>query len=282
MVVAGCLDEPRCPDGLVPVDDRCLPTACAACDQDLPFCDLAAETCVACREDGDCPDAEAPFCAGSPRGCVSCRNDDDCPEPGARFCVEGRCGGCVADVQCADDPAGPHCLTVIGDCAMCRPGVEEDVCGGFSCDGRTGSCTDTPLGSVDSCGGCRSDGECARDGDRCVPLRFQGDPIGAFCLAPADEGSDPPCPPPFFPTDDRTSLSGFPARSYCGPDEARTTCPALGDAFSVDCGADEDCGVAELDDGVCVLNLDRCSVPCVDDDGCPPDVSTRCVDRVCR
>jgi hypothetical protein len=263
-----CLDEATCPAPLVPVDGRCLPEGCLDCGGETPLCDETLGTCVGCFTDDDCPDEQASWCTGSPRRCLGCLGADDCvDDPDGALCIDGRCAGCRTDGDCERlGIARPVCDPASGACVQCL-GDREEQCAGFSCDVLSGVCSGTPLGTVDLCHPCRSDGECADPDARCIPVRFQSDPIGWACLLPAGD-AEPPCPRPFLPTDDRPSISGAAAQRYCGPDEAVTTCAGLRVDLSFVCQGSADCGREGADDAICIPSR-SCRPRCRSVQGCP-------------
>ena len=122
-----------------------------------------------------------------------------------------------------------------GAAAECTPDTEDVDCGGKSCDPLTGACTETTLGSRETCEACVADSECGENGSpseqhRCVEMfyppgeRFPNDATG-FCLKVFAPGG---CEQPYaIRISDRESLSGDPLESYCGINEALATCPAV-------------------------------------------------------
>jgi hypothetical protein len=56
------------------------------CADDEPYCELARERCVECRESSQCAMKE-PFCIDGE--CEECRSDADCTAP--QHCRDGDC-----------------------------------------------------------------------------------------------------------------------------------------------------------------------------------------------
>jgi hypothetical protein len=116
-----------------------------------------------------------------------------------------------------------------GAAAECTPDTEDVDCGGKSCDPLTGACTDTTVGSRETCEACVADSECGENGNRCVPmtydgLRYPNEGIG-FCLKSIELGGS--CANPYRIVVRRTSLSGAAADDYCGINEDLATCQAV-------------------------------------------------------
>ena len=155
-----------------------------------------------------------------------------------------------------------RCEQATGRCLECSAASAATDCDGRSC--VQGACTQTALRSAPLCRACRSDGECL-DGLRCVPMQFQGDDIGGFCLG--QKPSNARCPAPTQYSLTRRSVDDEQEQTYCGVDENATTCVALLDAIMglpKECADDAGCGLADKPDGVCITYRDtkECSYPC--------------------
>ncbi len=220
-------------------------TCGVTCDAPLEY-DAAANRCVGCLRNADCPSAEASACSG------------------------GSCEPCNADQQCAHVTGRPMCRG--GACVECTA-TDESACGPNSCDPATGTCTSTPRGSVGVCEPCAADSECI-DGHLCVVLEFQGTPRDTpFCVPVEGQG----CSAPYPVSATRTSVSGVPS-TVCTVNEDLATCEAVADYFK-GCGDASDCGAPGLDDGICEpLDFDRagCSYLCASPDECPSTSVTGC------
>lgn len=278
--------------GDVAADTAADAAGCSDCEAAGLVCDEAAGECVACLSDVDCTELDAPRCNTERNECVACvqdsqcgegvcdvasgeclecGNDDHCTEATASQCGENNtCEGCTDDSHCNSVVGTGTCDTDTGICIECTL-EDNSACdgGANSCDPATNTCTDTPLGSVGSCGACKADSECIAD-HRCVPMEFDGQPLpDGYCLPIRPEGG---CPTdPFKMTTTRESVSGHPSDDYCGIDESRMSCAAITDHLSRDktCTDDSECGLAGQSDGDCVSELGYCSYPCTNDGDCP-------------
>ena len=131
-----------------PLSRQCRPCQSSSEDRDCktinpttPFCHTASGACVACRENGDCKEADRPICdAGI---CVGCRDSKECAtdqrpicDPTTRLCRPCKDGG--DDAQCKlHDGAKPLCLPG-GTCGECRDKADckdpaKMVCSGNKC-----------------------------------------------------------------------------------------------------------------------------------------------------
>jgi len=169
----------------------------------------------------------------------------------------------------------------------CTPATEGSDCPGTSCDPRTMQCGPFALASRLTCWTCVSDSDCADAiaDDRCVEVNYGGerfpDARTGFCLPIA--GSDCPENPYATLLPSRPSLSGGQVQSYCGIQEALTTCNAVL-AFSggQPCpgGMDEECP----EGGICrTINGDSlCTYACFDGRECkPPTGAAKCTNNFC-
>lgn len=238
-------------------DGECVPkpVPCGGCEAPTPVCDEASDTCVGCLQNTDCQEPTASLC-DSNHSCQPCGADADCAHLGdLNLCIDGRCGECTL-------------------------ATEADQCGDTSCNPATLECTDTERASVDICQSCVADSECDDDGAYCVPMRFSPEDedvteLGGFCLK---EEPAEPCPIPYRTGIQRTTLSGLEGKTFCGVAEPLTTCRAVLDLIEeVDpkvCGTDTQCGVTDLDDGLCrqISGLGTgtfCTYACQAADQCP-------------
>ena len=233
-----CLEDANC-SGDTPVCDTDV-QACVGCLEstdcsgDTPVCDTGAQTCVGCLEDADCPTAQNARCDQATLSCAPCTQASECTEAGQNQCVSGAC------VECTQATQDQDCATT-----ACLP---DNSCGQVERQTRT------------TCQSCAADDECIAD-HRCVPLRFQGNEYGSYCLKIASTG----CVVPYSVPISRESVSGVSAEDYCGINETLTTCPAVLDyRNSESCSGDDECGADNLQDGQCETLLvgDRCTIPC--------------------
>jgi Cys-rich repeat protein len=243
----------------------------AACSGATPVCDPAANACVACLADADCPSLAAPQCDTASNTCVAC----------------------TASTACAGRSGTEVCNTTSGACVACTA-ADRAACDANVCDGATNTCTTFAAGSAGLCQPCVADAQCAA-GQLCVPTTFGSTaaPAGKFCLWRLDAmGTGAPggaCSrvPPYVRVQDTTSVDGV-ATMACGL--RATTCPALNaysstNCMTLDAAGDARCGVEVLDDGLCraldsATNL--CTVPCASDIDCPGTTcNTGVTPRVC-
>jgi len=136
--------------------------------------------------------------------------------------------------------------SVIVEQPECTPGTEKTDCPGTSCDPATMRCSTFKLASRGACWTCVSDTDCDAPNHRCVEMNHEGDRFPddkrGFCLQVADveleldngvyelddDNDVGDCASPFQNIlIMRPSLSGGPTDSYCGINEASTTCFAL-------------------------------------------------------
>jgi hypothetical protein len=248
-----------------------------------PACDTTSNTCVACVANADCKDAAKPFCDKAAAQCVACLKQADCTDAKASVCSAGACTACTVDADCADIAGKGVCDA--GTCVQCTV-AKETVCGGKSCNPNTSTCTNTGVGSIDSCGPCLADSECVggnqSDPDaRCVPMKFMGVPRpSGFCLRRGAKT----CVQPYKTPISAASLSGAPSETYCGVDQDATRCEAVLDLLnSRTCadGKDTSCGCTRDKSGNCTdlgvgglcktvgLDTNQCTYPCGVTNQCP-------------
>ncbi|MGF1469193.1 MAG: hypothetical protein ACFCGT_23965 [Sandaracinaceae bacterium] len=296
--LGGCaLDTQRCPDmtllfpsaqggyagGCRPVCDGgpCAEAGVSAprpcdppCSGDAPRC--ADGTCVQCTSGaGDCP-RDLPFCLDGT--CVQCVNDQGCGSPSAPICQNQACVACARDRDCENVDGLQVCDVPTATCVECNR-RSFLACAEGVCDTSSRTCAqDRPPGGRGLCEPCVGDRECMLD-QLCVLMTVEAEPgvaltVGRFCQWRKD--SRPPigpfgsCPSvaPFSRDEAAVSVDGV-AVTICTLRQP-STCPAYGDAVArTPCDRDEDCGVPDVPDGVCVDG--RCSLRCDIDVDCPGD-----------
>lgn len=237
------------------------------CAAPTPLCNTATDTCVECLKHTDC-DGSTPRCDPASHACVECLAHADCDDPAAARCSSAdECVPCTTSAQCAHLSGTTVCDASGGECVECTV-ADESPCAGKSCDPATLTCTTTPLASVGVCEACVADSECEAD-HRCIPMFFMGAArADAYCMRIGSTG----CAKPFAAAPlSRASLSGAAAESYCGIDEATTTCEAvLGLVAGLACPGDLDC--ASLPGARCeTVNLapGQCTYSCGTSLACP-------------
>ncbi len=229
---AGCVLEDK---PVIPEDGGVEAGPCGVCKFKTPVCNDDLQ-CVACTADLDdlCTEM-ALVCKTGAFVCVTCNANSDCKDAAAARCdtMQNECAGCQGETDCIGIEGRPLCDD--GTCVECTPDTEDVDCGGKSCDPLTGACTDTEVGSLETCEECVADSECGEDGSaseahRCVEMfypvgeRFPDSETG-FCLRVFAPGV---CEQPYaIRIPDRRSLSGDPLQSYCGINETLATCPAV-------------------------------------------------------
>lgn len=286
----GCSDEaaPRCLAGDSPTENSCVECLEGGdCDAERPLC-TDDNTCVECLTSANCNDEAAPRCddTGTCAGCeadedcdsfdgatqcdvqsgacVECTSDDNCPNAAEAACGEDfTCGACAADSDCEHLDGLSVCDA--GTCVECSV-EDESACGANSCNPATRQCTNTPRSSVSTCRACVADSECESESYRCVPLNFDGQPHGSYCMKRQSAG----CSRPYLSPLTAASLSGAASEGYCGINQALTTCEAIRDLSSSEtCQADDDCG--EGLGGLCAtvgIAANRCTYQCGSADEC--------------
>ena len=251
------------PDGRVPC------RADAECTEAAPRCDIPSGACVECVEGADCATG---VCDRATKTCSGCVSNAGCPLESASRCdVEtSTCTACRFDDDCALIDGKPVCSE--GACVGCTPETEEAVCGAFTCDPATQTCTQTKRGSQGPCNACVSDSDCMTDDPtgpmRCVPVHYAGASRGAYCMLDKQTLTGVACPRPYIATEALTSLGGV-ASQYCLHRQQLTTCEAILD-FTSPCTDEAQCGADDLSEGRCEddgAGL-RCSYECLGDDDC--------------
>ena len=259
LMLTNC-EKPRCPEGLVYSEEMDLCTCmegfialggmCVPLDAGV---DGSTDASTDAAEDA-LPDASSDAPSDAPSTDVTMGDSGvDAGDP---------CASCSG--------ATPRCVD--GRCVECTPMTEMADCSFRACDPALHVCAGE-RGSRTLCDRCVSDSECSthiRNGLlRCVPMTFQGMEVGSYCLIDrearlARSGMDN-CPPPYAGMSMRTSVSGHTA-TYCVPDENRTTCASI-QQFPGLCFADEECGLAGLDDALCIGS--SCTYTCTSTPWCP-------------
>lgn len=260
------------------------------CADPTPFCDAGSGTCVACLGNEDCPDGVCAddntcvscladtdctdqVCDNATNTCVDCVANDDCTDPTASFCdtASNTCTACTASADCGHLADTTICDTS-GTAGVCVECLDDDdttraACMGNSCDPATNTCTQTPTESVGVCEACIADSECGVE-HRCVPMQFDAQQHGSYCLKTAVGG----CSSPYVIALNQVSLSGAAAEDYCGIRTDRATCESIL-STGVVCADASECGAMGVMDGVCsAIDLsgnDKCTARCVSDDDCP-------------
>jgi outer membrane exchange protein TraA len=121
-VCVACRNDLECSNGQFCISGECASCTtdrhcgprCEACGKDKPFCltndTVAGSTCVACRNDSDCPGGQ---CDASTFTCVNTTGcEENCTESG-KVCNNGVCVQCFADAHC---PCGGTCDVSTGLC----------------------------------------------------------------------------------------------------------------------------------------------------------------------
>lgn len=176
-VCVACRNDLECASGQFCLSGECASCAtdrhcgsrCEACDEDTPFCltdgTTAGSTCVACRNDSDCPGGQCnpttftcvnttacevncaeqgKVCNGS--ACVECFADAHCPCGGSCDVSTGTCTTACAD---SGDCLGvEYCSTTTQECERGRrkPGTTPQG-GSFCCETTTSDLTSTGTGA---------------------------------------------------------------------------------------------------------------------------------------
>lgn len=241
-------------DATVPPDAGPCDPACTGGEVCVEI-DEGTFECVQCGSDTDCGDR---FCVSNT--CVDCRGHDDCTDPEAAQCsASGSCVPCSDSAQCAGT-GGTICDTSLATptCVECNLGNSTACTGGETCDLLAGRCV--TLTNRQNCETCGNDLQCA-SGLRCIRMEHPtGTPRDTgHCLAVAS----PSCPEQHFAQPiDRPSINGI-AGTYCGVNEALTTCEAvLALETNQTCTSDAECPESGLCRTVGVLPGMRCTYRC--------------------
>ena len=268
-LAASCVLEDKPVDPGTDAGTDSGPGSCTPpCSDDTPICNTDSE-CVACTPGAEdyCTD-QAQVCKTEGVICVDCNTSAECDDPEAAHCAAGtnECESCEGDTDCDNVDGLPRCQA--GICVECTPANEASDCLGTSCDPRTFACTETNVGSRETCEPCVADSECGEEGNRCVLMEYEGqpypDPLTGFCLKSIELAGS--CTNPYRIVIRRTSLSGAAADDYCGINEDLATCEAvralLADEPCNPENGDSDCpqpsGLCRELPGV----LDRCTYLC--------------------
>jgi hypothetical protein len=270
------------------MDGRCVEEiVCqshADCSGTTPFCHSTSGNCVQCLGDGDCDSGEE--CQEFTCVVTGCASDQDCEAPLDRCDTgTGECVECLSEADCDDVPGKRFCDTDRGICVQC---LDDNFCQG---EGQTAFC----LPEENICVGCYRNAHCP-DTQACDPERLECEELyipcqecshaGDVCIPgtvchrfDVDNGNtDTGCLRTCIDQADCTK--GFDCRvdpvggNVCVPayDRANGTCQAIRD-YLEPCVEDENCGVSQVEDGICVgHNVEKwCTIPCLDYEDCPFD-----------
>lgn len=229
-----CLENPDCGTGMLCISSYCRErcSVSADCQEPAPRCDTLTGSCVQCLSAGDCDPAE--LCAAGrcvPRP-AGCQSDADCQEPAPRCDTgTGDCVGCLRNAHCASDQ---------------------------SCDPETMTC----LAGYIPCSLCDQSSDTCNPGTVCHA--FAAGDTG--CLRLCEDNHD--CTKGFF-----CGPSPNPGEASCcvpSYDRQAGTCEAIRD-LGARCVSSADCGVARLDDALCLGGLGggNCTITCKGDTDCP-------------
>lgn len=114
----GLTEASECSDGLLCRGNQCVAESCTTsseCEGGAPYCSSSNLCQVACDSDSQCPgfgdDARLMFCEmGS---CVECRSNTDCSDADTPVCnSSGTCVGCASDSDCTSGLCGLHGVCV--------------------------------------------------------------------------------------------------------------------------------------------------------------------------
>jgi hypothetical protein len=257
------------------------------CSGNTPVCETSTNTCVQCLVKTDCTGNQV---CSSDHTCVACNENADCTDPTLARCdtTAHACVSCTMDGQCTRFSATPVCDEGKGKCVFCTADTEQAQCGSKSCKTSTGTCTSHVRGTLLACEACEGDHDCG-GGMACVEQKWGSGPsvsLGTFCF-PDKTGSGGACADsshtllrPYSQSVIATSVDGV-ASTYCEP---ITSCQAVADAMLNGASGGKNCltsgtpdstvcGVANVDDGVCIAdgsaNQGKCSYACASDFDCP-------------
>jgi hypothetical protein len=218
---------------------------------------LPADSCLVAGDDSTCD--------GIPNGgceCVTALGNVGCAaRPAASLCVApGVCAPCSQPGDCALVTGLNVCSA--GVCVECTTADTRACAANELCENQV--CVPRPVEVAPLCGACTSDVSCGPNA-RCVAQRLGA---GSFCFPTPIVGA---CTSPPFNTLTSATSSDAAAVDVCLP--RATTCQALADFDRKVCAAVAGvpdhgaCGLAGVDDGLCVLTpaagaSGRCSVPC--------------------
>ncbi len=304
--VAGAAADPcagKCPTARPLCKSTSGPPVCVQCSSNAQcggtkdVCDSTG-TCQQCLSNGDCSDP-TPVCNPSTKTCVACLEQIDCKTAEASRCdtLTNSCVSCQGDTDCSTIPGRAVCATAPKlqqkQCFECSLGNESGCLKDgkdYACDPATNQCTSTPKGSLDVCQSCLADSEC-KGGNlpeptaRCVLMTFgiNGQPHGSYCLQRVGTSG---CTVPYSVSISAVSMSGAPFDTYCGINQATTTCEAVRDMTgSKQCETDANCGAGQ--GGLCknvsvVAPFLRCTIPCSMATQCPDVFSCSSSDPYCH
>ncbi len=248
-LAAGCVLEDK---PVIPEDGGVEAGPCVLCPLDKPVCNDESQ-CVECTADdqGYCTE-RALICDTESSTCVECLGDSDCTATDAARCDMDahECKPCNDGTQCSNVDSLPGDANACDDgvCVECTPETETMTCpDGDSCNPVTNACSGIPEGDRETCELCVSDRDCGEEGNRCLPMTYDGQRYpnqeSGFCLKSIDLGGS--CTNPYRIVITRTSLSGAESDDYCGINEDLATCQAvralLADAPCDPVNEDQDC-----------------------------------------
>jgi hypothetical protein len=271
-----CTGNSDCKDAAQPycVDQECVQCRSHAdCDNPTPQCNGSGE-CVGCTAPAACtgrPEGErCATAAGALQGrCVECRSHADCDNPTPQCNSSGQCVPCTVDAACSGRSATPVCdessdATYGGRCVPCT-GAKYASCEktgtAYVCESLTRTCSTTAVaGLAAECSPCVSDAHC-QSSKLCV-MQSYNDPfdnpnqgaveVGYFCAwrKSAPSGPNGSCfsARPYVKTVAGVSIDGT-AADVCVL--RVSTCPALTDYSSKNCGVSDGMGGLMADDALC-------------------------------
>lgn len=267
------------------------------CVQCLAPEDCGSVTAALCNADGLCAECAdnmqcarfttTPVCdtTKTPNTCVECVTDDDCDSDTAPHCVNNACQACNVNADCAGQPSGNTVCDVSANpnqCVKCtgvQTGAGAAAVGGFAacsvggqarvCDSANKICSAfSPGTATQPCDACVSDAHCAA-ANFCVPQAFGGQNVGNFCVPQAAAGQSPCAGLNEFRVPASIDSLDRPMVNVCLL--MTTTCAGRRDLLAPKvCTASTECGVPNLDDGVCAPSTSGmlCTIPCSDGFDC--------------